>query len=117
MVTSITSLTGNGLKDWWIQRATAVFLAIYGLFLLTFLCMHPHLEFSAWRALFNCRVVQAATIMSLFFLLLHAWVGLWTVTTDYLTCTALRVVVQWAILLVLIAQLIYGGMILWGHCA
>ena len=27
MVTNITSLTGNGLKDWLIQRVTAVYLA------------------------------------------------------------------------------------------
>lgn len=29
MVNNVTSLTGNGLKDWLIQRVTAVYFAVY----------------------------------------------------------------------------------------
>ena len=36
MVTNVTSLTGNGLKDWLIQRVTAVYFAIYVLYLLAY---------------------------------------------------------------------------------
>lgn len=29
MVANVTSLTGNGLKDWLVQRVTAVYFAAY----------------------------------------------------------------------------------------
>lgn len=36
MVTNVTSLTGNGLKDWLIQRVTAVYFAVYTIFIIGF---------------------------------------------------------------------------------
>ena len=45
MVSSITSLTGNGLKDWLIQRVSAVYFAVYSLFLFFYLFFHLPLQF------------------------------------------------------------------------
>lgn len=115
MVTNVTSLTGNGLKDWLIQRVTAVFFAIYSLFLLGFLCMHPHLPYSEWQALFHMVWFQVASVIALFMLVLHAWIGIWTITTDYIKCTAIRLSVQLLVALLLLGQLIWGLMIVWGQ--
>ena len=115
MVTSVTSLTGNGFKDWWIQRATAIYFFAYSLFLFGFLVMHRPLEFSQWQGLFDCRGFKIATIVALLSLCLHTWIGIWTVTTDYLNqCTALRFSVQLAVMLLLFGEFIYGLMIVWG---
>src|SRR3990167_5906844 len=54
MVNNITSLTGNGLKDWLIQRITAIYFAGYILFLFVYLLYHPHLTYHEWRLLFSC---------------------------------------------------------------
>ena len=115
MVTNVTSLTGNGLKDWLIQRLTAVYFAVFSCSLLGFLVMHPHLQYSEWLALFHKPYVQVASLLALLALTLHAWIGLWTVTTDYITCTAIRLSVQSLILLVLLIQLISGFMTIWGR--
>lgn len=115
MVTNVTSLTGNGLKDWLIQRLTAVYFAAFSCFLLGFLLLHPSLSYSEWLALFQCKVFQVATIIALFALTLHTWIGLWTVTTDYLKCTAVRVSIQSLVLLLLLAQFTGGLMIIWGR--
>ncbi len=115
MVTNITSLTGNGLKDWLIQRITALYFAIYSLFLLCFLLIHPQLQYSEWSALFHCGIFQVATVVALLMLSLHAWIGIWTVTTDYLTRTAIRLSVQTLVLLLLLSQFIWGLMIVWGR--
>lgn len=115
MVTNVTSLTGNGLKDWLIQRITAVYFAVYVFFILGFLLSHPALSYEQWHTLFVNPIVQIATAGALFALTLHAWVGLWTVTTDYMKCTVLRLSVQMLILLWLLSQLIWGFMILWGR--
>ncbi len=116
MVTNVTSLTGNGLKDWLIQRVTAVYFIGYSLYLFGFLLLHPHMQYGPWLALFDCIYFQIASAMVLFAFLLHSWVGLWTVTTDYLNkCTMLRITIQMLVLLALLSQFIWGLMIVWGH--
>lgn len=115
MVSNVTSLTGNGLKDWLIQRVSAVYLAVYALFLFGFLLFHPHISYETWAGLFSCSMFKIASILALVSVLLHAWVGLWTVTTDYLACTVLRLSVQLVILAWLLGQFIWGLMILWGR--
>ena len=115
MVTDVTSLTGNGLKDWLIQRVTAVYFAVYSLFLLGFLLMHPHLTYNQWHDLFHCTFFKVASVIALLTLLLHAWIGVWTVTTDYLKCTVIRLSVQLLVALFLLGQFIWGLMIVWGQ--
>ncbi|MGQ3891556.1 succinate dehydrogenase, hydrophobic membrane anchor protein [Legionella sp. CNM-4043-24] len=115
MVTNVTSLTGNGLKDWLIQRVTAIYLAVYTLFLFGFIFLHPHVSYDAWVALFHCSVFKTASVIALLAILLHAWIGLWTVTTDYLSCTALRLSVQMLVLAWLLGQFVWALMILWGR--
>lgn len=115
MVNNITSLTGNGLKDWLIQRVTALFFAVYAVYVLGFLIAHPGLDFTQWRELFQCRVFQVATLLALISVSLHAWIGIWTVTTDYMKCTAIRLSVQLSVVLWLLSQLIWGIMIVWGQ--
>ena len=115
MVTNVTSLTGNGLKDWIIQRISAVYFAIYSLFLFGYILFHPHLQYGQWSALFHCVVFQVASIGALFMLTLHAWIGIWTVTTDYLKSTSIRLTVQAFVFLLLLAQFIWGLMIVWGQ--
>lgn len=115
MVTNVTSLTGNGLKDWLIQRVTAVYFAAYVIFLFVFFLSHPDLNFEQWHALFANILVQIATAIALFALSLHAWIGIWTVTTDYMKCTAIRLSVQLLVVLWLFSQFIWGLMIVWGQ--
>ena len=115
MVTSVTSLTGNGLKDWLLQRVSAVYLLVYFLWLLAYVICHSPLDYMQWSHLFHCQIVQIATGLALFMFLLHAWIGIWTVTTDYIKCTVLRMSVQGLVALYLSAQFIWGLMIVWGQ--
>jgi succinate dehydrogenase / fumarate reductase membrane anchor subunit len=115
MVNNVTSLTGNGLKDWLIQRVTAVYFAVYVFFLFGFLLLHPDLNFEQWRALFANHGFQIASAIGLLALSLHAWIGIWTVTTDYIKCTAVRLSVQLVVVLWLLSQFIWGLMIVWGQ--
>ncbi|MDX2345662.1 MAG: succinate dehydrogenase, hydrophobic membrane anchor protein [Legionella sp.] len=115
MVSSVTSLTGNGLKDWLVQRLTAVYLLIYSILFVAIWAGCSPWHYTNWVALFHTSWFQVATAIALFSILLHAWVGLWTVTTDYIKATGLRLMVQGLVLLVLLSQLIAGFMIIWGQ--
>lgn len=113
MVSSITSLTGNGLKDWLIQRVTALYFAGFSLFLLTYFLIHPHLDYLTWQVLLSSFTFKITSVFALIAFSLHAWIGLWTVTTDYLACTWLRLTTQLLIFSWLLGQFIWGLAILW----
>ncbi|MFC3908869.1 succinate dehydrogenase, hydrophobic membrane anchor protein [Legionella dresdenensis] len=115
MVNNVTSLTGNGLKDWIIQRITAVYFAYYAVFLLGFIILHPHMQYEQWQMLFHLPLFKIATVAALGALALHSWVGIWTVTTDYLKCTVVRLSVQMLVFAWLVGQFIWGLMIVWGQ--
>lgn len=115
MVTNITSLTGNGLKDWLIQRISALYFAAYSILLLGFIMLHPQMNYGQWHGLFQQPVVKIASLIALLMLSLHAWIGIWTVTTDYLKCTCLRLSTQLLVILLLLSQFVWGIMIVWGQ--
>lgn len=114
MVGSVTSLTGNGLKDWLLQRFSAIFIGVYALFLFWVL-MRVEFTYDLWQSFFFCPVIQVANTLCAFFIVVHAWIGLWTVTTDYLNkCSCLRLIVQAVIALALLATFVWSLAIFWG---
>ena len=115
MVTNVTSLTGNGLKDWVIQRATAVYFAVYSLYLFGFLLWHPNMPYAEWSLLFHGFGFRIASLLALLLLSLHTWIGVWTVTTDYIKSTAVRLPLQVCVVIGLLAQFILGFLIIWGQ--
>ncbi len=115
MVTNITSLTGNGLKDWLVQRTTAIYFAAYCLCLLVFVGLHPQLNYSEWSSLFHRVDVKIATLIALGAFAFHTWIGIWTVTTDYINCTVIRLSVQMLVVLFLLFQFVWGFTIVWGQ--
>lgn len=121
MVTNITSLSRNGLADWLLQRVTAVILGGYALFLMGYFLWHPTISYTQWHDLFASFWMQIFNVIALLSLLAHGWVGLWTITTDYLNSRALGAKSTWVRLplqLILFATLlgytIWGIHILWG---
>lgn len=121
MVRNITSFGRNGLSDWMIQRVSAVILGVYFVGLLGWMVATPGLDYATWQALFNATWMRIASLAALLSLCAHAWIGMWTVSTDYLTNdlmgskgTALRVLFQVACLLLIFIYLVWGVQILWG---
>lgn len=113
MVTSITSLGHSGLFDWVVQRATAVILAAYTVFIVFFLLTSPDLTYEQWRALFQATWMRIFSLAALIALLSHAWVGLWTISTDYLQSAAPRFAFQAACGLLAFVYLVWGIEVIW----
>jgi succinate dehydrogenase / fumarate reductase membrane anchor subunit len=121
MVTSVTSLGKNGLYDWVIQRATAVVLGVYFLCMMGFLISTPDLTYAQWHAFMSSTYMRVFSLLALISMGAHAWVGLWVVSTDYITtrqlgaiATPLRIAFQAGFVLVTIVYVIWGVQILWG---
>ena len=113
-VKKITSLTGSGMRDWLIQRMSAVLLATYTFFLLGYLFLHSPLQYEDWRGLFSHTGVQIFTVLTLLGVLYHTWIGMWTIFTDYIKCAYLRLILHVLTLGSLIACLIWGVFIVMG---
>ncbi len=114
MVDNILSLSTKGLRDWLIQRVTAVILAFYSFFILGYLILHPQLQYDEWQMLFSYTSVKVFSFLVIFSLLLHAWIGMWTVFTDYIKSWQLRLLLQVAVAILFFWCLIYGAVVLWG---
>ena len=114
MVKNVTSLTRNGLRDWLIQRFTSLIVAAYVIFLLIFCVEHAPLSYLSWLNLFQHTGMRIFSLLALISVLLHTWVGMWTVATDYLKPTVVRLGFLLLLLLILLSCLIWGVQILWG---
>ena len=114
MVRSVTSFTGNGVADWLVQRVSAVILALYTLFLVVYFLALPDFTYEAWAGLFSQGWVKVFTLLAMLSFVAHAWIGVWTATTDYLKDTAVRIVVQLAVALTLFIYFVVVFAAVWG---
>ncbi len=112
-VGSLLALTKSGLKDWLLQRVSAVLIAGYFLFFVGFFGLHHPLNFSDWQALFANPFMKMTSLFILLMILIHAWIGIWTVLTDYLHSAIGRALIQGFIVIVFFACFISGISILW----
>ncbi len=120
MVTAVTNLGRSGLSDWLVQRVTAVILLLYSVFIAWYLLANPDLDYMQWKALFAgtaMRIFSAAALLST---VAHAWIGLWSISTDYMTermmgdkGNVIRWVVQLGGALLLFTYLVWGVQVLW----
>jgi succinate dehydrogenase / fumarate reductase membrane anchor subunit len=121
MVTSVTNFSRSGLYDWMAQRVSAVILAIYTLFLLGYVVLHPNMSFEQWHGLYSNGWMRIFSLLALVSVGVHAWVGMWTISTDYLTTMALgkgattvRFLFQAFCGVAMFAFFVWGVQILWG---
>ena len=122
MVTNATNLSRSGLSDWLIQRFSAVVLAAYTLCVLGSFAVTPEMSFAEWSAIYESNVMRIFSLIALASLCAHAWIGMWTIGTDYLTslqlgkaATAVRLSYQVFCMLLVAVYLIWGIQIFWGN--
>lgn len=112
-VKGITTLTGSGAKDWFFQRLSGIILAIYTLFLVGFMISHAPLDYPTWFNLFSHTAMKIFTVLALLSLIWHAWIGIWTVFSDYVTIASIRVILQVLVILVLVVCFLWAIHIVW----
>jgi len=109
----VTKVNARGLHDWMVQRITAIVLLIYFGLMLVFLFDRGHSTYVAWHGLFHSNWLRASTLIVMFSVSWHAWIGLWTIFTDYVKNTVLRKVLEACVCLLIIAYILWVIMILW----
>ncbi|MBL4606637.1 MAG: succinate dehydrogenase, hydrophobic membrane anchor protein [Pseudomonadales bacterium] len=113
MVASVTSFGRSGVYDWLIQRVSAVVVGLYVLIMLGYFVSHPSLEYGDWVSFINSGAMRIASTLALLATLAHAWIGLWVITTDYLSNSFIRFSCQSACGVTAAIYLVWGVQILW----
>lgn len=109
----VTKINRSGLRDWLAQRVTSLVIAAYFIFIIIYLLAGQAITFDAWHQLFTHLAMKMFTFIVLLSILWHAWIGLWTVFTDYVKIRPLRFFLQTVVILLLVAYLAWVLEILW----
>ena len=110
---SVTNIGRNGVQDWIIQRVSAYVLALYTLFLFGFF-ISTDVDYQSWSGLFDETWFKIFSLLTLLSIAGHAWVGLWTVSTDYIKSAGQRMAFQAVIILTVFVYVVWGIQIIWG---
>lgn len=118
MVTQVLALSRSGLTDFVVQRVTAVILALYTTCLVGFFLTDvTHASLTAFFYSFPMQVFSTLALLST---IAHAWIGMWTVGTDYLRpahiggmATSIRFLYQIVCILGLFVYLLWGLRLIW----
>jgi len=112
MVKSLAS-TQHGLRDWLIQRVTAVLLAIYTIVFAGILLICPPQNYGEWRALFENQPMRVATFLFFVSAFWHAWIGVRDILMDYVKQTSLRFGLEILVAVLLVGYTGWAIRILW----
>ena len=120
MVRTVTSFGRSGLSDFLLQRISGVVIAAYFFFIVGWLLTHKGVDYPTWLSLHQLTSMKIFNTASLLSVVVHAWIGLWVVLTDYVTvrllgekATALRLTFEIIAIGVLVAYTLWGLAIVW----
>ena len=114
MLMKLFQWQASGPKDWLWQRITASIFIVYATIVTLYWVIYPSASLDDWRNLIFQPIMQALGLVALFSMLLHAWIGLWVVITDYIKPPFLHKLSIYTVLLLITIYLIAGITILWG---
>jgi len=103
-----------GLKDWLVQRVTAVLMALYTLLVLAIVLWNGGIDHALWKSLFASGAFRLASFLFMVALLYHAWIGVRDIYMDYVKPVGLRLALEVATVAVLVAYLGWTIQLLWG---
>lgn len=109
----MVSLSRRGLIDWFIQRGSAIYMFFYIVVAAIYFFKNPQLDYFTWLNTFSSLSVRVFTLLFVVSLLAHAWVGIWTVLTDYVKSGLLRAVLNMVVFFALIGFFFAALLILW----
>ncbi|MCT4710790.1 succinate dehydrogenase membrane anchor subunit [Enterobacteriaceae bacterium H11S18] len=114
MVSNASALGRNGVHDFLLVRATAIVITLYILYMIGFFAVTGELTYEVWSGFFSSAFTKVFTLLTLFSILIHAWIGMWQVLTDYVKPVAIRLGLQLLIVVALLVYVIYGFVVVWG---
>ena len=102
-----------GLRDWLVQRVTAVLMALFTLVLLVQMLFGPRLGYDRWAGIFSAQWMKVLTFVVIVSLAWHAWVGVRDIWMDYVKPVGVRLLLQVFTLVWLVGCAGWAVQVLW----
>ena len=122
MVTNVTSFGRSGLSDFVVQRVSAVIIGLYMLCVVAWFLVNPDAGFADVQRYFHNIFMQVFSTLTLLATAAHAWIGMWTIGTDYIRghyfgrhAIVFRLTYQFGCLLALSIYVLWGLSIFWSN--
>jgi len=103
----------RGLDMWLLQRASAVYMALFLPVFGVRVLIGGHLDYAAWHGLFVPLAMKVTTLLFVAALLAHAWIGLREIFIDYVHFMLPRLALYFAFGVLYLACLVWTVDILW----
>jgi succinate dehydrogenase / fumarate reductase membrane anchor subunit len=102
-----------GVRDWLAQRVTAIVMAIFTVVLLVSFLTGQNFSYEGWAGLFFRQWFKLFTLVTFLGLFYHVWVGIRDIWMDYVKPVGIRLTLQIATVLWLLACAAWTVQILW----
>ncbi len=113
MVNRIVVGAHYGLRDWLVQRVTALIMVAYTVILVSALLVAPTITNDYWHALFAGSLMSVLTFLFILSLAWHAWIGVRDIWMDYVKPVGVRLALHVLTLLCLVGCAGWAVQILW----
>ena len=113
MVTRVVTGAHYGLKDWLVQRVTAIVMAVYVVLFVGAMLVCAPADYEQWRSVFEPQWMRLATLLFFLSLFWHAWIGMRDILMDYISLAGARLALQVVVILLLVAYAAWAIQILW----
>jgi succinate dehydrogenase / fumarate reductase membrane anchor subunit len=98
----------QGLRPWMIQRISAVYIALFCVYLLTVIYTQDLTTFDNYLSWVSSPLNNIALGLFLITVLWHAWIGIRDIILDYVGNILVRVLMQTLVILTLIGSGLWG---------
>ena len=104
----------SGLRDWFLQRFTGIYIGLYCLFILYYFFITNELSYINLSLLFSSFLFKIITVVFVFSLTLHSSLGLSIILNDYIKKAYLRIILDCFVNIMLLSYIFCIMQILWG---
>ena len=97
-----------GKINWILARISAVFILIYFVLLTKVWLVDQPVGYIAWKAALLSSHMKISFILALAAIFFHAWIGIWTILTDYIKCKFMQQALHLMTLIALLITVTWG---------
>jgi len=112
MVIKLLKLNRTGVENWLLIRVSGIIIFFYTIYILNFILTNE-LNYIIWRNFFSYFTTKIFTIFTFFSILIHSYIGLGQILTDYIKSITLQLLLYFFLIFILITYSIYVIKILW----
>lgn len=102
----------HGLRPWLIQRASAVYMALFVIYIGLALATASEFSYPQWRDWLSHPVNLISVGLFIIALLFHVWIGMRDIILDYVHNTLVRMIAFSLVIIVLVSSGLWSAKIL-----